>query len=130
MNFPFTLRLSKGDKTSERPDMIFYIYILKCRDGSYYTGHTDNLEMRLTQHEDRAFPDCYTATRLPVELVYSQELTTREEALAAERQIKGWSRKKKEAMMRGDWDEVSRLARNALRRAQGERLLPCIDEKE
>jgi len=130
MNFPFTLSLSKGDKTSERPDMIFYIYILKCRDGSYYTGHTDNLEMRLTQHEDRAFPDCYTATRLPVELVYSQELTTREEALAAERQIKGWSRKKKEAMMRGDWDEVSRLARNALRRAQGERLLPCIDEKE
>ncbi|OGW36544.1 MAG: hypothetical protein A2X58_12810 [Nitrospirae bacterium GWC2_56_14] len=103
--------------------MSFWVYILKCRDGSYYTGHSDNLEMRLAQHEDRTFQNCYTATRLPVELFYSRELTTREEELAAERQIKGWSRKKKEAMMRGDWDEVSRLARNALRRAQGERLL-------
>lgn len=95
--------------------MSFWVYILKCRDGSYYTGHSDNLEMRLAQHNDRTYPNCYTATRLPVDLVFSQELTTREEALAAERQIKGWSRKKKEAMMRGDWDEVSRLARNALR---------------
>jgi predicted GIY-YIG superfamily endonuclease len=107
--------------------MSFWVYILKCRDGSYYTGHTDNLEMRIAQHRSRAFPTCYTATRLPVELVFSQELPTREEALASERQIKGWSRKKKEAMMRGDWNEVSRLSqnalrRNALRRAQGERM--------
>ena len=54
----------------------------------------------------------YTATRLPVELIWSQECSTREEALSAERQIKGWGRKKKEAMMRGDWDEVSRLAKS------------------
>ena len=91
--------------------MSFFVYILKCRDGSYYTGHTDNLERRLAQHRQRFFPKCYTATRLPVELVFSQAFPTREEALASERQIKGWSRKKKEAMMRGDWDEVSRLAR-------------------
>jgi len=101
--------------------MSFWVYILKCHDGSYYTGHTDNLEMRVAQHKNRTFPTCYTATRLPVELVFSQELPTREEALAAEQQIKGWSRKKKEAMMRGDWDEVSRLSQNALRQAQGER---------
>ena len=56
--------------------------------------------------------------RLPVELVFTQEFPTRQEALVSERQIKGWSRKKKEAMMRGDWNEVSRLAQNALRRAQ------------
>ena len=98
--------------------MSFYVYILKCRDGSYYTGHTDNLEQRLAQHRNRFFPNCYTATRLPVELVFSQTFPTREEALAAERQIKGWSRKKKEAMMRGDWNEVSSLAQNALRKAQ------------
>ncbi|MEQ6341793.1 MAG: GIY-YIG nuclease family protein [Gammaproteobacteria bacterium] len=54
----------------------------------------------------------YTATRRPIELAWSQECVTREEALTAEMQIKGWSRKKKEAMMRGDWTEVSRLAKS------------------
>jgi len=101
--------------------MSFWVYILKCADGSYYTGHTDNLETRIEQHKNRFFPGCYTATRLPVEVVYSQELVTRQEALAAERQIKGWSRRKKEAMMRGDWNEVSRLSKSSLRQAQGER---------
>lgn len=88
---------------------MFWVYILRCADGSYYTGHTDSLEARISLHQSG---DCegYTASRLPVELVWSQECTTREEALAAERQIKGWSRKKKEALMRGDWEEVSRLA--------------------
>jgi predicted GIY-YIG superfamily endonuclease len=97
-------------------NMSFHVYILKCSDNSYYTGHTDNLEQRLAQHQQRYFKSCYTATRLPVTLVYSQSFPTREEALASERQIKGWSRKKKEAMMQGDWNEVSRLAQNALRR--------------
>jgi len=97
--------------------MDFWVYILKCRDRSYYTGHTDNLEMRVAQHKNRAFLTCYTATRLPIELVFSQRFTTREEALAVERQIKGWSRKKKQAMIAGDWNEVSRLAQNGLRRA-------------
>ncbi len=90
---------------------MFWVYILKCVDGSYYTGHTDNLEIRINQHKTG---ECagYTATRLPLEFIWSQEFNTREEALAAERQIKGWSRKKKEAMMRGDWAEVSRLAQS------------------
>ena len=90
---------------------MFWVYILRCNDNSYYTGHTDNLEYRIAQHKSG---DCagYTATRLPVELIWSQECFTREEALSAERQIKGWGRKKKEAMMRGDWDEVSRLAKS------------------
>ena len=110
---------------SKRHSMSFYIYILKCADNSYYTGHTDDLERRLAQHQQRYFPDCYTAARLPVELLFSQEVPTREEALAFERRIKGWSRRKKEAMMRGDWDEVSRLSkskRDTLRQAQGERM--------
>jgi putative endonuclease len=92
--------------------MSFCVYILKCNDGSYYTGHTDNLEKRIGEHQSGACGG-YTSTRLPVELVFSQDFPTREEALASERQIKGWSRKKKEAMMRGDWNEVSRLARRA-----------------
>ncbi|SDX92150.1 GIY-YIG nuclease family protein [Nitrosomonas sp. Nm33] len=90
--------------------MGFWIYILRCADGCYYTGHTDNLENRLDQHTIGAIPSCYTFKRRPVELVFTQEFFSREEALAAEQQIKGWSRKKKEAMMRGDWTEVSRLA--------------------
>jgi putative endonuclease len=90
---------------------MFWVYILRCSDGSYYTGHTDNLERRMGQYQAG---ECagYIATRLPVELVWSQETRTREEALSAERQIKGWSRKKKEAMIRGDWEEVSRLAKS------------------
>lgn len=95
--------------------MSFYVYILQCADSSYYTGHTENLEQRVEQHHHRAFPACYTATRLPVNLVFSQPFPTREEALASERQIKGWSRKKKGAMIAGDWGRVSELAKNTLR---------------
>ena len=90
--------------------MSFWVYILKCADGSYYTGHTDNLEKRISEHQ-AGITEGYTSTRLPIRLVFSQECPTRLEALASERQIKGWSRKKKEAMIRGDWAEVSRLAK-------------------
>jgi putative endonuclease len=92
--------------------MAFYVYILKCVDSSYYTGHTDDLEKRLAEHSSGAIPSCYTYKRRPVQLVFNQSFGSREEALAAEQQIKGWSRAKKEAMMKGDWAEVSRLAKN------------------
>jgi len=88
--------------------MGFWVYILRCADGSYYTGHTDNLENRLVDHYDGQCRG-YTSTKLPVALVFSEEFNTREEALACEQQIKGWSRKKKEALIRGDWEEISRL---------------------
>lgn len=104
--------------------MPFHVYILRCADNSYYTGHTDNLEQRMGQHHTAAFPTCYTATRRPVQLVFTQDFTTREEALASEQQIKGWSRKKKEAMMRGDWAEVSRLARSATGPSQNHSVHP------
>ncbi len=104
--------------------MIFWVYIVICADGSYYTGHTDNLENRVAEHKSGALPGCYTFKRRPIELVFSKSFPTRDEALTAERQIKGWSRKKKEAMMRGDWVEVSRLACSSfdrLRMNEGER---------
>jgi predicted GIY-YIG superfamily endonuclease len=87
--------------------------MLRCSDGSYYTGHTDSLESRIAQHFAGAIPSCYTFSRRPLECVFSQEFPTREEALASEQQIKGWGRMKKEAMIRGDWAEVSRLARSS-----------------
>lgn len=92
--------------------MAFWVYILRCADSSYYTGHTDNLEKRIAEHHSGAITSCYTYPRRPLELVFSQDFPTRLEALASEQQIKGWSRKKKEAMMRGDWAEVSRLAKS------------------
>ena len=63
------------------------------------------------QHDQKTYPMCYTATRLPVQLVFSQEFATREEALVSERQIKGWSRKKKEALIKSDWNTISMHAK-------------------
>ncbi|MBI1285385.1 MAG: GIY-YIG nuclease family protein [Thiobacillus sp.] len=91
--------------------MTFWVYLLRCTDGAYYAGHTDDLDKRIGEHATGACGG-YTATRLPVELVFSQECPTGIEALAFERQIKGWSRAKKEALIRGDWAEISRLAKN------------------
>ena len=91
--------------------MPFWVYILKCNDGSYDTGHTDNLEGRVAVHQEGRLGG-YTKSRRPVTLIFSEQLGTRVEALEMEQRIKGWSRKKKEAMMRGDWKEVSRLAKN------------------
>jgi len=84
--------------------------MLECADRSYYVGHTDDLGKRIAEHESGELRG-YTSTRLPVRLVFAQEFASREEAFAAELQIKGWSRKKKQALISGDWAEISRLAR-------------------
>lgn len=89
---------------------MFWAYLLRCSDDSYYAGHTDDLERRLGQHHAGEYAS-YTASRRPVQLVWSQTFASREEALTAERKIKGWSRAKKEAMVRGDWDAVKTMAR-------------------
>ena len=93
--------------------MSFWVYIIKCSDGSYYTGHTDDLDRRIAQHLEGEISSCYTFDRRPLELVFAKEFPNREAALGTEQQIKGWGRKKKEAMIRGDWVEVSRLARSS-----------------
>ena len=90
--------------------MAFYAYILRCSDGSYYAGHTDNLELRISQHE-AGLGGQYTAARLPVTLMWSEEFPSRDEALAAERQIKGWTRAKKEALISGDWDSLKQASK-------------------
>lgn len=94
---------------------MFWVYILQCRDRSYYTGHTDNLENRLYQHQNKIIPSCYTCNRLPVQLVFSQEFVTREEALIAEKQIQGWSRRKKEALINKDWQALSEHAKRKIK---------------
>ena len=86
--------------------MAFWCYILLCADGLYYTGHTDNLDYRIGQHQSGLI-EGFTSSRLPVRLMWSQDFTTRYEALDAEMRIKKWSRAKKEALIRGDWKAVS-----------------------
>ncbi len=88
----------------------FFVYLLKCSDGSYYCGHTDDLDVRMQQHGAGVIG--YTSTRKPVELVWQGEFETRESAIAFEQQIKGWSRAKKEALIRGDWELIKHLARS------------------
>ena len=88
----------------------FFAYILRCADKSYYAGHTDDLENRLTSHLGGEFPGC-TATRRPLTLVWSEEFRTREEALAAELRVKRWSRAKKEALIRGDFRGLQQAAK-------------------
>ena len=89
--------------------MPFYVYMVLCADGSLYTGHSDNLEARLAAHNDGRFRG-YTFKRRPVKLIFHQTFGTRMEALSAERQIKGWSRAKKLALVQGDWEMVSRMS--------------------
>jgi Predicted endonuclease containing a URI domain len=87
----------------------FFVYILRCSDGSYYTGHTDDLEKRISEHKNQSYTG-YTCLRLPVELVYHATFTTRDEALLAERKIKGWSRAKKQALIDNDFTYIKHLA--------------------
>ena len=89
--------------------MAFYVYMLQCSDGSLYVGHTEDLATRLSAHRDRRYSG-YTAGRLPVRLVFSEPFDSRDEAFAAERQIKGWSRAKKLALTRDEWHAVVHLA--------------------
>ena len=107
--------LQKDSRQLKQPVGSFWVYMLECADKSYYTGHTDNLEKRLYEHEQNFFR-CYTSRRLPVTLVYSCEFETREDALARERQIKGWSRIKKQALIAGDWSSLVDYSKGRLNR--------------
>ena len=89
--------------------MAYYVYMLPCSDGSYYVGHTNDLEQRLAAHERGAI-EGYTLSRRPVEFVFSDRFSTRLEAFHRERQIKGWSRARKEALIKGDWDGLVELS--------------------
>ncbi len=86
----------------------FYVYILKCADGTYYTGHTDNLDKRISEHENNTH-ECYTSTRLPIILVYAQAFASRAEAIDAERRIKKWGKRKKDALVQSGWEGILAL---------------------
>jgi putative endonuclease len=92
--------------------MPYLVYILECSDGSYYTGSTNDINKRLWQHEQGVEPSAYTYSRRPVKLVWTSEETPRySEALKWERQIKGWNRAKKQALIRGDFDAIHKIVK-------------------
>ena len=92
--------------------MGIYIYMLRCSDGAYYIGSAtgDDLSPRIDQHNAGNYPG-YTFSRRPVVLVWSEHFDRITDGIAVERQIKGWSRAKKEALTRGDWTQVRQLSR-------------------
>jgi tRNA/rRNA methyltransferase len=94
--------------------MTFHTYMLRCADGTYYVGHTDDLAQRIAQHEHGALPG-YTQRRRPVALVWQQDFPDRDQAFAVERQLKGWRQAKKEALIAGDFGLLSELSRRVLR---------------
>ncbi len=89
-----------------------YVYILLCADGSYYTGSTNDLERRLAQHQAGEGAN-YTRKRLPVKLVYYEKFDRISEAFYREKQIQGWSRKKKQALIEGRYDDLVKLSKKS-----------------
>jgi len=87
-----------------------YMYILLCSDGSYYTGSTNDLERRLAEHQNGEGAN-HTKKRLPVTLVYYEEYQRIDEAFYREKQVQGWSRKKKEALIEGNAHLLPELAK-------------------
>lgn len=88
----------------------YYVYILKCSDSSYYTGFTNNIERRLNEHNYGLNKDCYTFNKRPLQLVFCTEFNDVYQAIAFEKQVKGWSRKKKEAIINNNWEDLKKLS--------------------
>jgi predicted GIY-YIG superfamily endonuclease len=103
----------------------YIVYILECSDGSYYTGSAADLSLRISQHETSVSPSSYTYSRRPVKLVWTSEETKRySEALRWERQIKGWSRAKKQALIRGDFDGIHEIVKSERKRREANKKQP------
>lgn len=97
---------------------IYYAYILKYADNSYYTGVTNDIEERFRQHQSGYNERSYTYSRRPVELVFQYEFNDIHQAIAFEKQVKGWNRKKKEAIINGEWDKLPELSMNSIKKKE------------
>ena len=91
-------------------DMSGWMYILHCADGTYYTGSTNDIDLRLHQHQTGEGAK-YTRSRLPVVLIYSEEYDRIDDAFFREKQVQGWTRKKKEALIEGAFEKLNDLAK-------------------
>ncbi|PKA84415.1 putative endonuclease [Ulvibacter sp. MAR_2010_11] len=93
---------------------IYYVYILKCSDDTYYTGITSNLSKRIEEHEVGKYKDSYTFTRRPVYIVFYAEFTVVSIAIQAEKQIKKWSQAKKEALINNEYEKLQNLSKKKI----------------
>lgn len=101
-------------------DRVLWVYIVRCADGSFYVGSTKlEPEARVWEHNEGFSRTAYTYSRRPVVLVYSERYERLIDGFARERQLKGWSRAKKEALIARDWDELARLSRTAKPKGNG-----------
>jgi len=90
---------------------VYYVYILKCADDTYYTGFTSNLENRIEEHQQGKHQSSYTFNRKPIELVFYREFSNVEMAIETEKQLKKWSKAKKEALINGEYEKLPNLAK-------------------
>lgn len=88
----------------------YAVYIVRCSDNSYYIGVTNTVALRIAQHERGDDASCYTFTRRPLTLVYTADFSEITDAIAFEKQIKRWSRKKKEALIAGEYERLPSLS--------------------
>ncbi|MBL0047416.1 MAG: GIY-YIG nuclease family protein [Bacteroidetes bacterium] len=88
----------------------YFTYILECADKSYYTGITNDIDRRIAEHNEGENPSAYTYSRRPVKLVYLEQFFDPSTAIELEKQIKGWSRKKKDALIANNWDKLKELS--------------------
>jgi len=89
----------------------YYIYIILCNDKSFYTGITNNVDSRLYEHNKGIYKNCYTYNRRPLKLVYVEAYNNPMKAIRREKQIKKWSRKKKDALIKGNQNNLILLAK-------------------
>lgn len=89
----------------------YFVYILLCSDNTFYTGITNNLERRLSKHNHKFYPNSYTSKRTPVTLVWSGIFNDIRQAKLFEQRIKKWSRAKKEALIKNDWERIKQLSK-------------------
>ena len=97
----------------------YFVYIVECSDGLYYTGVTNDVDHRVSEHNEGIDPKSFTFKRRPVKLRYWLRFSDIHQAIAWEKQLKGWGRKKKEALFNEDWDEISRLAKSRSQSSTG-----------
>jgi predicted GIY-YIG superfamily endonuclease len=93
-----------------QPQETYYVYILECSNKAYYVGLTNNLLLRFQEHIDGVYTNCYTYDKRPLTLLYYETIPFHKEAMEREKQLKGWSRKKKEALIARNYHKLQLLA--------------------
>ena len=90
----------------------YFVYLVECSDKSYYTGFTSNLDKRIVEHNSGFYDNAYTFQRRPVVLKWYEQFTDPNQAIAVEKQIKGWSHRKKRALIEENWEDLVEFSKN------------------